>query len=36
MQSDSLRFTARWADLLGTEGFCAREVAPIRVLPPRL
>ena len=28
LQSDSLRFTARWADLLGTEGFCAREVAP--------
>ena len=27
-QSDSLRYTARWSELLGTEGFCAREVAP--------
>ena len=28
-QSDSLRYTARWSHLLGTEGFCAREVAPL-------
>lgn len=27
-QSDSLRYTDRWSELLGTEGFCAREVAP--------
>ncbi len=27
-QSDSLRYTARWSHLLGSEGFCAREVAP--------
>jgi glycosyltransferase involved in cell wall biosynthesis len=27
-QSDSLTYTQRWSDLLGTPGFCAREVAP--------
>ena len=27
-QSDTLRYTARWSDLLGTDSFCAREVAP--------
>ncbi|HVQ74698.1 MAG TPA: glycosyltransferase [Candidatus Binatia bacterium] len=27
-QSDSLKYTERWSELLGTPGFCAREVAP--------
>lgn len=28
VQSDSLRYAARWGDLLGAERFCAREVTP--------